>query len=247
MSGARRRLWLIPVALLVTAALTGVATWQAADGIESDLTSRSRAALAGAGLTGGQVTFDGRDATLRGFPADKAQQAADTVRGVDGVRLTTVEAGSFPAAPPPSTTPPPSPSSTPSTPSTSAPPTTTAAPPPVNKAGLQKAIDSMLAEQPISFEPDSDKLTPDGEKAAQRIAELISAVPFTPRIQVDGYVGRGPGGKQAALKLSQNRAKAAAKLLVQYGVPTARVTSKGFGDTRSGTGGEDRRVEITVR
>ncbi|HEV7980734.1 OmpA family protein [Amycolatopsis sp.] len=243
MSGARRRLWLIPVALLVTAALTGVATWQAADGIESDLASRSQAALAGAGLTGGQVTFDGRDATLRGFPDDKAQQAADVVRGVDGVRLTTVEAGSIPAAPPPSTTtPPPSPPSTPS-----APPTTTSAPPPVNKAGLQKAIDSMLAEQPISFEPDSDKLTPDGEKAAQRIAELISAVPFTPRIQVDGYVGRGPGGKQAALKLSQNRAKAAAKLLVHYGVPTARVTSKGFGDTRSGTGGEDRRVEITVR
>lgn len=243
MSGARRRLWLIPVALLVTAALTGVATWQAADGIESDLASRSQAALAGAGLTGGQVTFDGRDATLRGFPEDKAQQAADVVRGVDGVRLTTVEAGSVPAAPPPGTTaPPPSPPNTPS-----APPTTTSAPPPVNKAGLQKAIDSMLAEQPISFEPDSDKLTPDGEKAAQRIAELISAVPFTPRIQVDGYVGRGPGGKQAALKLSQNRAKAAAKLLVHYGVPTARVTSKGFGDTRSGTGGEDRRVEITVR
>jgi outer membrane protein OmpA-like peptidoglycan-associated protein len=245
MSGARRRLWLIPVALLVTAALTGFATWQAADGIESDLTSRSQAALAGAGLTGGRVTFDGRDATLRGFPEDRVQQAADVVRGVDGVRLTTVEAGSVPPAPAPSTTEPPP--STSSTPSPSAPPTTTSAPPPVNKAGLQKAIDAMLAEQPISFEPDSDKLTPDGEKAAQRIAELVSAVPFTPRIQVDGYVGRGPGGRQAALKLSQNRAKAAAKLLVQSGVPTARVTSKGFGDTRSGTGGEDRRVEITVR
>jgi outer membrane protein OmpA-like peptidoglycan-associated protein len=243
MSGARKRLWLIPIALLVTAALTGVATWQAADGIESDLTSRTQAALAGAGLTEGQVTFDGRDATLRGFPADKAQQAADTVRGVEGVRLTTVEAGSFPAAPPPSIT-----SVPPSTSSSSAPPpTTTSAPPPTNKAGLQAEINNVLAKQPISFEPDSDRLTPDGEKAAQRIAELISAVPFTPRIQVDGYVGRGPGGKQAALKLSQNRAKAAARLLVKYGVPTARVTSKGFGDTRAGTGGEDRRVEITVR
>ncbi|MDT7725801.1 MAG: hypothetical protein QOI21_2377 [Actinomycetota bacterium] len=246
MSGARKRLWLIPIALLVTAALTGVAMWQAADGIESDLTSRTQAALAGAGLTGGQVTFNGRDATLRGFPADKAQQAADTVRGVDGVRLTTVEAGAVPAPAPSTTSGPPS---TPSSPSSSSapPPTTSSAPPPTNKAGLQAEIDSMLAEQPISFEPDSDKLTPDGEKAAQRIAELVSAVPFTPRIQVDGYVGRGPGGKQAALKLSQNRAKVAAKLLVTHGVPEARVTSKGYGDTRSGTGGEDRRVEITVR
>jgi outer membrane protein OmpA-like peptidoglycan-associated protein len=240
MSGAPRRLWLIPIGLLVTAALTGVATWQAADGIESDLTSRSQAALAGAGLGGGQVTFDGRDGTLRGFPADKAQQAADTVRGVDGVRLATVEAGSFPA-PPPSITP--VPPGTPSAPS----PTTTSAPPPTSKAGLQAEINRLLTERPISFEPDSDKLTPDGEKTVQRIAELISAVPFTPRIQVDGYAARGNGGRQAALKLSQNRAKVAAKLLVTHGVPTARVTSKGFGDTRSGTGGEDRRVEITVR
>jgi hypothetical protein len=86
MSGARSWLWVMPLALLVTALLAAVATWSQARAIQSDLTSRSQAALASAGISGGEVSFDGRDATLQGFPADKAQPAADAVRKVEGVR-----------------------------------------------------------------------------------------------------------------------------------------------------------------
>jgi outer membrane protein OmpA-like peptidoglycan-associated protein len=50
------------------------------------------------------------------------------------------------------------------------------------------------------------------------------------------------------LKLSRDRAKAVAKMLIDGGVPAERVTSKGLGDTRPSDGdGEDRRVEIKVR
>jgi outer membrane protein OmpA-like peptidoglycan-associated protein len=233
MSGAR--LWLFPIVLLVTAALTGIATWQVASGIEADLTSRSQAALADADLPDGQVSFDGRDATLRGFPADKAQQAADTVRRVDGVRQARLDAASVPAPPPTSQTPPSS---------SSEPPSPTL---PTNKASLQAEINRLLAAKPITFEPDTDNLTSGGERAAEQVAELIIRAPVDAKFQVEGHVARGPGGAQAALKLSQNRAKAAARLFIKYGVPAEFVTLKGYGDTQPHPGGEDRRVEITVK
>jgi outer membrane protein OmpA-like peptidoglycan-associated protein len=246
MSAARVWLRLLPLALLVTAALAGVATWASSGDIGANLASRSQSALAAAGLSGGQVGFSGRDATLRGFPADKAQQAADVVRGVDGVRDVTVStATTKPAAAPPSVpvTPPPS---TPATPTTS--PSAPLPPAAKTKSTLQKQINQVLADAPITFEPNTADLTPDGSQSARRIADLITNADVTARFTIGGHVAEGPGGEKAALKLSQDRAKAVAKLLTTDGVEAKLITSKGYGDTRpSSDDGEDRRVEITVR
>lgn len=247
MSGGRGWIRLIPIAVLVTALLAGVVTWARSGNIQQDLTSRAQAALVAAGLPRGSVTFDGRDATLSGFPPGSALRALDVVQHVDGVRAAQISGDVIPVAPSTSVSPTSSPSPGPG-PSTSAPPTTTTtAPPPTDKAGVQAEIDRMLAEAPITFVPDTARLTPEGEQAARDIAIALAKSPPTFRYRVTGHVARGPGGESAALKLSRDRARAVARILTTNGLAAKRVTSRGLGDTRSGTGGEeDRRVEITV-
>ncbi|MBE1500470.1 outer membrane protein OmpA-like peptidoglycan-associated protein [Amycolatopsis lexingtonensis] len=244
MSGRRRWILLVPIAVLVTALLAGVVTWAQAGSVQRDLTARAQAALAAAGLPAGNVSFDGRDATLNGFPPGQALRALEVVQGVDGVRTAEFEGDVVPVAPSTTEAPPPS-SST----STSPPPptTTTTAPPPTDKAGVQAEIDRLLAEAPVTFVPDTARLTPEGEQAARGIAVALAKAPETFRYRVTGHVGRGPGGESAALKLSRDRARAVARILTTNGLTTKRVTYRGLGDTRPASGGEeDRRVEITV-
>jgi outer membrane protein OmpA-like peptidoglycan-associated protein len=246
MSGGRGWLLLIPIAVLVTALLAGVVTWAQSGKIQQNLTSEAQAALTAAGLPQGQITFDGRDATLSGFPPDKALRALDVVQHVDGVRAAQISGDVTPVAPNPSpsaTTSPPTAATTPSP----APTTTTTAPPPTDKAGVQAEIDRMLAEAPITFVPNTARLTPEGEQAARDIGIALGKSPPAFRYRVTGHVARGPGGESAALKLSRDRARAVARILTTSGLTAKRVTSRGLGDTRPATGGEeDRRVEITV-
>lgn len=244
MSGGRRWIRLVPIAVLVTALLAGVVTWAQAGSIQRDLTSRAQDALVAAGLPKGQVSFDGRDATLSGFPPDKALRALEVVQNVDGVRAAQISGDVTPVAPsqPPPTT-------KPATPTTPSPPptTTTTAPPPTDKAGVQAEIDRLLAEAPITFVPDTARLTPEGEQAARGVGIALAKSPSTFRYRVTGHVARGPGGENAALKLSRDRARAVARILTSNGLTAGRVTSRGLGDTRPAAGGdEDRRVEITV-
>ncbi|WP_033261596.1 OmpA family protein [Amycolatopsis vancoresmycina] len=244
MSGGRRWILGVLIAVLVTALLGGVATWTQAGSMERDLTARAQTALFEAGLPTGDVRFDGRDATLSGFPPDQALRALEVVQGVDGVRAAKVNGDVTPLAPSTSASPPPPPSTTTSSPP---PTTTTTAPPPTDKAGVQAEIDRMLTEAPISFEPDSAQLTADGSQAARSIAIALAKAPAGFRYRVTGHVARGPGGESAALKLSRDRARAVARILTGNGLAVSRVTYRGLGDTRPATGGEeDRRVEITV-
>jgi outer membrane protein OmpA-like peptidoglycan-associated protein len=239
-----RQRWIlvVPVAVLVTALLAGVATWTQSGKLERDLTARAQAALSQAGLPTGDVRFDGRDATLSGFPPGQALRALEVVQSVDGVRAAQVNGDVTPVAPSTATSPPPE------TTATSPPPTTsTTAPPPTDKAGVQAEIDRMLTEAPIAFEPDTAKLTPEGEQAARSVGIALAKAPAGFRYRVTGHVARGPGGASAALKLSRDRARTVARILTANGLAAKRVTYRGLGDTRPATGGEeDRRVEITV-
>ncbi|MBE8521642.1 OmpA family protein [Amycolatopsis sp. H6(2020)] len=237
---------MVPVAVLVTALLAGVATWTQSGRLEHDLTARAQSALFQAGLPTGDVRFDGRDATLSGFPPGQALRALEIVQNVDGVRAAKVNGDVIPVAP--STTSQPTTESTTESTTTSPPPTTsTTAPPPTDKAGVQAEIDRMLTEAPIAFEPDTAKLTPEGEQAARSVGIALAKAPAGFRYRVTGHVARGPGGETAALKLSRDRARAVARILTSNGLTANRVTYRGLGDTRPATGGEeDRRVEITV-
>jgi outer membrane protein OmpA-like peptidoglycan-associated protein len=243
MSGGRRWILVVPIAVLVTALLAGVVTWAQAGNIQRDLAADARSALAEAGIAKGNVSFDGRDATLSGFPPDQALRALEVVQNVDGVRAAQLEGDVSPVAP--STKPAPS-----APPPTSSPPPTTSAtapPPPTDKAGVQAEIDRVLAEAPITFVPDTTRLTAEGEQAARTLAIALAKSPGTFRYRVTGHVAHGPGGQSAALKLSRDRARAVARILTANGLAAKRVTYRGLGDSRPATGGEeDRRVEITV-
>ncbi len=227
----------MPFALMATGVLAVLATWLLSGNLESDLGDRSRAALAAAGVGGGAVSFDGRDATLRGFPADQADRAAEVVRGVTGVRAAEAS-GSIPAPEPPAPAPAPAPAPVPAP---------AAVDPPRD---LQAEIDRVLAEAPITFEPDTDQPTEQGVQTVRRIADLIRDAPAGATFEVGGHVARAKGEDTAspsARELSQDRADAVKKLLVEFRVPAERVAAKGYGDTRPNASGDDRRVEIRVR
>ncbi|GAA4537495.1 OmpA family protein [Amycolatopsis samaneae] len=244
MPGARSWIRLIPIALLVTALLAGIVTWLRAGAIEADLTARAQSALAAAGLPPGTVDFSGRDATLSGFPPEQATRALDVVQSVDGVGAAAISGDVRPAAPsaPGSASSAPEP---PSTPPSSSPPSSSPAPP-TGKAGVQAELDRVLAATPITFVPDSSRLTAQGTQAVREVAKVLAKAPEELQFRVGGHAARGPGGERAALRLSQDRARAVAKLLQANGVPQDRVTAQGYGDTRPAAGGDDRRAEITV-
>jgi outer membrane protein OmpA-like peptidoglycan-associated protein len=223
---------LLPTALLVTAALTAISVWSTSEGIEAGLTARAKNALADVGVSGGQVSFSGRDASLSGFPPDKAAQAIDAIQRIDGVRTVEISGDTAPPAGPVTTNG--EPSSQPS-----APPNPTSARP-TDKAGFQAEIDRLLAATPISFEPDSTKLTEDGERGALEIAKLLTGAPDELRFRITGQVAQG-SDKQ----LSLNRAKAVERLLERNGVKRDRLYSTERKNT-DGTNGEGRRVDITV-
>ncbi|MBB4687908.1 OmpA/MotB family protein [Amycolatopsis jiangsuensis] len=241
MSGARGWFRLIPVAVLVTALLAGLATWLRADGIEADLAGRARSALDSAGIRGGEVRFSGRQATLEGVPAEQSGRALGIVQGVEGVESAQASGGAGPATSPPMPSTSAAPSSPP--PSSPAPPST----PPTDRAGIQAELDRKLADTPITFEPDSARLTDEGEKAARELAPLFRDAPNSLRYRITGHVADGPGGRSAARKLSRNRALTVVRLLIREDVPADRLLALGTSTTPEGSGSDDdRRVEITV-
>nr|WKN37168.1 OmpA family protein [Tunicatimonas sp. TK19036] len=85
-----------------------------------------------------------------------------------------------------------------------------------------------------------------------RLYELLKGNP-TLHIQINGHTDN-VGDDAYNQKLSEQRAQAVAKYLLQYGIPAERVTSKGFGETRplvsndDETGGREinRRTEIEI-
>ncbi|MFC4002063.1 OmpA family protein [Prauserella oleivorans] len=230
MTGDRGRLWLVPLALLLTGLLAGVATWATADRIESELQRRAQSALGAAGLPADGVSFTGRDATVQDVPADKVELARYVVRGVEGVRDVQVSAAAPARRPAPAR---PEPARQP------------------RKEQLQEQLDALLQRSPITFEAYSSELSTEGETAVAGVADLLAAAPARFRFEVGGHVARVPEiSAEEARQLSQDRAETVADLLVDQGVADDRVTSVGYGDTRPLGGdddiSDDRRVEIRV-
>ncbi|GAB3718713.1 OmpA family protein [Amycolatopsis oliviviridis] len=227
---------MLPTALLVTLALTAISVWSTSDDIEAGLTARAKDALADMGVSGGEVTFSGRDANLTGFPPDKAAQAMDAIQRIDGVRTVEISGDTAPPAGPVTTSG--EPSSPPAPPSP--PPSPTAPAKPTDKAGFQAEIDRLLAATPITFEPDTTDLTADGERGALEIAKLLTDAPRELRFRITGTVATG-----SDKKLSLNRALTVERLLERNGVKRDQAYSTQR-RTSDGASGEGRRVDITA-
>lgn len=129
----------------------------------------------------------------------------------------------------------------------------TVAKPAVDKSALQKRIDAAIAAHPITFEPNTAKLTAQGAKTVRKVAKLLAAATGT-KIEVAGHVAAVSGkGGPSSKKLSQQRADEVKRQLTKLGVAAGRITARGYGgskpiksnDTPEGQAA-NRRVEIVV-
>lgn len=118
---------------------------------------------------------------------------------------------------------------------------------------IQQAIIEKVnyAAQQIFFAKNSDKLTPGSLPALQEVVTLLKAHPEL-KMAIDGHTDNT--GKAATnLALSQKRAEAVKKYLVQQGVEASRLQAKGYGpgkpvadnSTEEGRS-QNRRVEMSL-
>ena len=199
------------VGLAVIVALQGIPNRHS---IEGDLTGRSATALRAAGLSTVDVSFVGRDGTVRAHSPADADRALAIVRAQDGGRVVTAQVIIDTPAPVETPSPPPAPSPTPSP---------TPAPP--------AQVQGQLAALPtVTFEVGSATLTPDGQTVVARVATILRDNPGV-RISIEGHTD-STGTAQANLELSHARAQTVLATLVSLGIQAQRLTATGFGATR---------------
>lgn len=116
------------------------------------------------------------------------------------------------------------------------------------KKELQDQLSQLLEQRPLTFQPDSDQLTPEAGQTVPQAAELMKKAPEQLRFKVAGYAAQSPGSTVDAKQLSQQRADTVAEQLKQAGVPAERLEVKGLGHEHpKGDPEASRRVEIMVK
>lgn len=170
--------------------------------IEDKLTQRSTAALEGAGLTGVQVRFVGRDGELVLPSTADVDRAREIVADLAGVRVVSARGLENPA--PPSETPAPKP---------------------------PEVVQRALTDLPqITFEDNSATLTPQGQAAVAQAAAILRDNPDA-KVSIEGHTD-GNGSPEANQLLSQARAQTVLDALVSLGIAADRLSSAGFGESR---------------
>jgi outer membrane protein OmpA-like peptidoglycan-associated protein len=85
--------------------------------------------------------------------------------------------------------------------------------------------------RPVVFMPDTAILSPESEPLLAEVAELLQKHRELKQLEIQGHdedVGSAPGSPT----LSQQRAEAVRAWLVNAGIDEARLTAKGYGNTR---------------
>ena len=94
----------------------------------------------------------------------------------------------------------------------------------------QKEISQLLKEKKIHFEKNSEEITLEGKKVLDELF-LTLKDPDNTLLEVQGHTDAG-GKKKVNLMLSQSRASAVKKYLIQKGLKTENITAKGFGESK---------------
>jgi OOP family OmpA-OmpF porin len=126
------------------------------------------------------------------------------------------------------------------------------APAPAEAGLLQANLDSALAGRTIEFATGSDVITPAGQQILDGLLPLLSAAADA-RIEIGGHTD-ARGADDANLALSQRRAEAVRRYLVEKGIAADRLTAVGYGQTRPLTAGTsqaelrlNRRISFQVK
>jgi outer membrane protein OmpA-like peptidoglycan-associated protein len=202
--------------------------------IENDLDATSRAALVAHGLSGVDIRFDGRDATLSG--PGVSDIAIALVAAQPGVHSVTVDRATQR--------------------------TSTVLEPPVTTPGrgteelpasqVAQGIVNLLGEDGLRFDPGSAALADRYRTVVEQIAGLLVGHPAI-RMQIAGHSDGTAADGGSAPALSTRRASAVADILAANGVGRRGMTVIGVGNTQpagdSATAAGralNRRVDITI-
>lgn len=90
------------------------------------------------------------------------------------------------------------------------------------------AVGSKIILKNIFFDFDKATLRPESTNELQRLTKLLNDVP-TLKIEISGHTD-SKGANDYNLKLSDNRAKAVVDYLINAGIPSSRLTYKGYGE-----------------
>ncbi|MFC8797455.1 OmpA family protein [Promicromonospora sp. NPDC057138] len=238
------------VAVLGLGVLSGVQDTGFRDQIESKLTERAQEALSAAGLGAVEVELTGRDADVTAPTDADALAAADVVGDVDGIRTTVAytpdglasaeaaaasdpestpgeDSATAEATPSPEATDPPS-DSEPTDGETAEPEGDKPEREPTRKEREQAQED--LVEIPnITFVTDSARLTADGRRVVREAAEVLEEHPEV-EVRIEGHTD-SVGTTSHNQELSERRAEEVLDRLVELGIDSDRLTSKGYGES----------------
>ncbi len=202
----RHPLLVLIVGLIGLAALCFFSLRYLAPRIEADLTTRAQQQLTEAGIDASILVLDGRDAILTGVLAseDEKSRAESLVAGVHGVRTVRSRLKTRPSAPPAE---------------------------PQEQQEPEKRLDLVVFDRQLEFEPyTTDKLTPEGEAALDKIVEMLHRHPSV-RIEISGHTDNS-GNADDNLALSELRAQSVTDYLVDSGLAADRFETVGYGGSR---------------
>jgi len=123
-------------------------------------------------------------------------------------------------------------------------------PEPAEEAPLPSRI--VLDDSVLPFEPGSDRMSREGERALRDLARRLRRRGGFYRLEVIGHTSAS-GSRARDRALSLRRAKAVARVLIQAGVPGSRITTRGVGsdepvasDATARGRSRNNRVEILI-
>jgi OOP family OmpA-OmpF porin len=89
--------------------------------------------------------------------------------------------------------------------------------------------DRIVVSEAIFFDTDKDTIRQDSTRVVDSVAEIIKAHPELVKIRIEGHTDN-VGGAKFNLGLSQRRAAAVRRYLIERGVEAERLISEGYGD-----------------
>jgi outer membrane protein OmpA-like peptidoglycan-associated protein len=83
----------------------------------------------------------------------------------------------------------------------------------------------------VSFATGSDEILPNSEPIMLEVADALLRNPNLELVEIQGHTDNS-GDRELNKRLSQQRAEAVQRWLVQHGVESTRLMAKGYGPTR---------------
>jgi outer membrane protein OmpA-like peptidoglycan-associated protein len=110
------------------------------------------------------------------------------------------------------------------------PPVVKEEPPPKPKR-VEVTADKIVIKDKIQFDTNKTTIKPESDDLLDEIVSVIKENAFIHKVSIEGHTD-SDGSDSYNMKLSDGRAKSVMDYLVAHGIDAARLTSKGYGETK---------------